>query len=307
MIQGIDVSAINGDIDFQEVAKTKQFVITKATEGVAYVASTFGAHRDTLRMFNIPHGFYHFARPDLNSPEAEANYFADNVADLQAGELLILDYEDKLDDQVEWCKRFLDHLSSRFDGYKPLLYTNLERIQNGDWSSVINDNYGLWVAVWDENTDTLPQTPWPVVAMKQYSDQGHVPGIQSHVDLDVFNGDVETFKKYGYAPKVGHGYVRVESASPAPIPMTITTNNKDPVILPINQPKVEPVQTVVITPPTVLPLPASTATTLAQQVVAGITPFAGFLSDLATRATSRKFLVATAVIAIVVLNQTQKW
>ena len=45
-------------------------------------------------------------------------------------------------------------------------------------------------------------TPWPVVAFKQWTDQGTIPGINGKVDLDVFFGSPEELNAYSYTQAV---------------------------------------------------------------------------------------------------------
>ena len=41
-----------------------------------------------------PRGFYHYAYPQYNLPEEEANYFLSVLNDLQKDELMALDFEE---------------------------------------------------------------------------------------------------------------------------------------------------------------------------------------------------------------------
>ena len=204
MIKGIDISSWQGNPNFDQVKQAVQFVISKATEGVGFKDPKFDRNRDESRRVGIARGFYHFARPDLgNSPEAEAHWFCEVVSDLDENELLVLDFEPSWnvagDLKVQWCHRFLDAVSNKFGGYKPLIYLNLSQVRGMNWSSVIAGNYGLWLASWDNNaTAGSPATPWPVVAMRQYTNAAQIPGINGNVDGNVFYGDLATLYKYGY-------------------------------------------------------------------------------------------------------------
>ena len=80
-----------------------------------------------------------------------------------------------------------------------MLYVNLSTANGHNWSSVVNGNYGLWMARWDydRNADA-PATQWPFTAMRQYSNHEHPAGVPStNVDGDVFYGDLATLKSYG--------------------------------------------------------------------------------------------------------------
>lgn len=198
-IKGIDISNWQGDVNFNSVAKSQDFVIIKASEGYGYKDPRFEGYRSELRRLNIPRGYYHFAKPDLgNTPENEADWFLSAVGELQEGEILVLDFEVPAKDPVGWCKGFLDRISERLSGYKPLIYLNKYTVDNYDWSSVVKKGYGLWLALWDHNPDGAFNVPhWDVVAMRQYTNNASVNGISGRVDANVFYGTVEQFFKYG--------------------------------------------------------------------------------------------------------------
>lgn len=199
MLKGIDISNWQGDANLGAVSNTQDFVIIKASEGVGYKDPRFEEYRAELRKLNILRGFYHFARTDLNnSPENEADWFLSAVGELQEGELLVLDFEVPAPDPVGWCKSFLDHLSERLGGYKPLVYLNNFTVNSYDWGSVAKKGYGLWLAKWDYDPDGAFNVPhWDVVAMRQFSNNESVAGISGRVDGNVFYGDKEQYLAYG--------------------------------------------------------------------------------------------------------------
>lgn len=200
MIKGIDISKWQGTVDYTKLLGTIDFVIARSSYGTGFKDEQFERNKSELRRLNIPHGFYHYAYPNLNTPEAEADWFLQSVGELQDGELLVLDFEESYGgNSVDWCKRFLDRVSSRLNNYKPLLYINLNYNNLFDWSSVVNANYGLWLAYWDYNGDNAaPKTDWQITAIEQYSNKGSFAGIIGAVDADVFHGDLTAFKAYGY-------------------------------------------------------------------------------------------------------------
>lgn len=208
MLKGVDISKYQGNVNFDALKQAVDFAIIKASSGAPdpgqtvaqYTDSKFTRNRDEARRVGLLRGFYHYAYPEYNSPEAEAQCFHDIVGTPQDGELLILDYESSWSgNKVDWCKHFLDKLSSLYGGYKPLIYLNLATTKANDWSSVINGNYGLWLAQWDYNANAPmnPNTPWPFLAMRQYSNKENIAGINP-VDGDVFYGNADAFQRYGY-------------------------------------------------------------------------------------------------------------
>ena len=200
MLNGLDISTYQGTPNFDTIKSEKDFCLIKATEGVGYTDPEFTHSQSELRRVNMLRGYYHFARPDLNNkPEDEAAWFIQTVSP-QTGEILVLDFEVNYSDPVTWCKAWLDHVASLLNGYKPLIYLNLNLVNTHDWTPVINGGYGLYLADYDGITDNTVNTPWPVVAMKQYSSSGQVGGIAGNVDLDTLFGDASTFNAYGYNP-----------------------------------------------------------------------------------------------------------
>lgn len=207
-IWGIDISQWQGNVDFNQVKTAASFVVIRVTRGAPDQGQTSQQYVDTKYLVNrqrgeaagIPLGFYHFAYPEFNSPVLEANNFCDNVGTLKPGQFVVLDYESPwTGDPVAWSKAFLDHATQRL-GIKPLIYLNLSTARGYNWSPVINAGYGLWLARWDyDKNAAAPTTPWPFVAMRQYSDRETIPGITGAVDGNVFYGDLQSLLSYGYS------------------------------------------------------------------------------------------------------------
>lgn len=195
MIKGVDISSYQGNPTFPLPV---DFVICKATEGTGYVDPTFTSNIEAIRKTNSGLGFYHFARPDLgNSAINEADFFIQTIGKPLNDEILALDFEVNYADPVTWCAAFLDRVNAKL-GCKPLLYLNDGLVKKCDWTPVIQAGYGLWLADYDGIENDAVNTPWPEVAMKQWSSTGQIAGIKGNVDLDTFFGDLNMFKAYGY-------------------------------------------------------------------------------------------------------------
>ena len=195
MIHGVDVSKYQGKIDFHALKDNADFVIIRSTYGNGYTDPMYAANRDGARAEGLAIGFYHYSYPQFNQPQLEADWFTKIVA-CKPGEILCLDFEESYPDPVGWSKAFLDRVTSNM-GFRPLLYINYNLNKLYDWTPVVKAGYGLWLAQWDYNPDSVPPTTdWPLVAMRQYSNKGDVAGMNP-VDLNVFYGTVEQFKKYG--------------------------------------------------------------------------------------------------------------
>jgi len=200
MIHGVDVSKFQGTIDFHALKDNADFVILRATYGNGYTDANFTQNRDGARTAGLCVGFYHYAYPQFNQPTAEADWFT-KVVSCNPGEILALDFEESYPDPVGWCKAFLDRATSNM-GFRPLIYLTESLVKSHDWTPVIKAGYGLWLALWDYKPENLTfDTPWPMVAMRQYSNQGEVAGMKP-VDLDLFYGTIDQFKKYGNPPPI---------------------------------------------------------------------------------------------------------
>lgn len=197
-IKGLDVSVHQGDIDFNLLET--DFLLIKATEGVGFTDQKFKINQTSARNKGILLGYYHFARPDLNNTATEeADWFLKTV-DLKDGEIVCLDFEVTYPDKVKWCKAWLDRVFS-ITKCKPLIYLNKSTAKGNDWSSVIDADYGLWLADYNYDPDTISADAvngWKVLAIRQYSNKLPVSGIIGGVDANVFYGDEIAFKAYGY-------------------------------------------------------------------------------------------------------------
>jgi GH25 family lysozyme M1 (1,4-beta-N-acetylmuramidase) len=207
MLKGVDISKYQGAVNFDALKSAVDFVIMKASAGcpdpgqsvAQYVDGQFNRSESESRRVGLLRGFYHYAYPEYNDPEPEADQFFNAVGPLRDNEIMALDFEESTKkDVVQWCLRFLNHLSGKLEGYKPLLYINLALANAHDWSPVVQAGYGLWLAEWDFNANgAQPNTPWPFAAFRQYSDKESSAGM-SPVDADVFYGDASSFAKYGF-------------------------------------------------------------------------------------------------------------
>lgn len=208
ILYGIDVSRWQGTINWDSVKSSTDFAIIQSSFGCPdpgesvekYTDKQLRRNQSEARRVGILHGYYHYAYPQYNDPEPEAEQCANAIGGLQDGEVVCLDYEESSNkDPVDWCARFLERLESR-TGRKGGLYINLSMARSHTWSRVINGGYKLWLAHWDGNTNpNADSTQWSSVTVKQYADNGNVGGLNP-VDLDVFNGSANDFLEWGGQP-----------------------------------------------------------------------------------------------------------
>ena len=196
---GIDVSNWQSGINMA-AAKSQgvKFAIIKSSEGMS-VDRTCDTHYQNAKNNGILRGVYHFARPDLNDPIAEADYWVNNIEGYIHDALLVLDWE-RNESNVTWAKFFLDRVYAR-TGVRPIIYMNVSAANGANWNSVIKD-YALWCAGYPGNTNYNEQMRFPYslnynwnVIIWQFSSSGTVGGKRP-VDLNIAWMTEEQWNKY---------------------------------------------------------------------------------------------------------------
>ena len=193
-VRGIDVSAHNGEIDFEAVAADGvDFVMIKASEGTDWRDRALTRNYARARAAGLKVGLYHFFRFD--SPgDLQALNFAD-AARMRPTDLpLVIDLEEFGNPRFTPTRRVLARLDTcllhlRRMGYDVMLYTNkrgYSRFVEGRYDSI-----PLWLCSLDEGSpDAKRWTIW------QHSHRGSVDGIRGNVDLNVFYGDSAAFASF---------------------------------------------------------------------------------------------------------------
>jgi GH25 family lysozyme M1 (1,4-beta-N-acetylmuramidase) len=186
MTNGCDIASYQGTVDFDRLKPAVSFVIAKATEGTSFIDATFAHNWTEAKRVGLRRGAYHFARPDLGlNAQDEARHFLSILGPLDSADILALDYEvDWGGYVVGWCKVWLDAVKLA-TGITPYIYLNLYLSHVYDWGAIAKPGgYPLWLADYDGLPNTEIQTPWPTVAIKQWTSTGTLPGIQGNVDLN---------------------------------------------------------------------------------------------------------------------------
>jgi len=204
MLKGVDVSKWQGVINWDALAPAVDFAFMRMSVGCPdpgqsddlYVDAQFVRNYNEATARNELVGVYHYCYPQYNEPENEARFVARSARRfLNKPTVIALDYEESSSkNPVDWANRFFDTLNAEL-GYRAMLYINKSLNDQYDWSPVVADNNGLWLARWDYKETITENTDWPFVAVKQYSNKENIGGI-SPVDADLFNGTAEQFLKY---------------------------------------------------------------------------------------------------------------
>lgn len=202
-LSGLDASNLQGTISWPAVAKSGiAWAAVKASEGVKFSDPYLAANLAGMRANGILVAVYHFALPAWNAPADEAAHFIQTFKPLsQAYDVIVLDleadpYGGTLPADVgPWAQQWLTIVEAEF-GCVPVLYTNLDLIQNRGAAVLAATGCGLWLAAPDVANPPVP-APWPFLMAQQTSWTGTIPGIGGAVDLDSYFGDAASFKRYG--------------------------------------------------------------------------------------------------------------
>jgi len=182
-LSGCDVSEFQ-DPDAMDFSKF-DFVMIRASYGLS-TDDECAFHAKKVKSAGKLIGFYHYAHPERNSVESEAQHFASIVRPYLGKCILALDYEGKaLQVGPKWAREWLDRVYE-LTGVKPVIYIQASAV--GSYKTVLDGDYGLWIAHWGVDTPTI--YPWSFWALWQYSDSN------GKLDVDYFNGSRGTWLKY---------------------------------------------------------------------------------------------------------------
>ena len=198
MLEGIDVSAYHGAIDWRAVARAgKKFAFIRVSDGAAYTDPRFASNWAGARAAGLTRGAYQFFRP-TESPLAQADLLLASMGRRDGDLPPTLDVETVCAAPATQCSggaspaavadavsAWVDRVS-RATGMMPILYTS-----PGFWSQLpsrgIERRVIPWISHWYVGQPTVP-AGWKRWAFWQYTDKGQVPGINGPVDLDRFEG-----------------------------------------------------------------------------------------------------------------------
>lgn len=185
-MNGIDISAWQGDENIDLSKVPFDFCIVKATEGTSYKNRYFTSHCDKVLNKKKLLGAYHYANG--GDVQKEADYFLAYVKKYIGKAVLVLDWEAKNNLQFgkndfEWCLKWCNYVYQK-TGIKPLIY-----IQKSAMNAVKKAGYGLWVAQYPDYEQTgYQEHPWNEGAynclLRQYTSVGKLPGYNGSLDLN---------------------------------------------------------------------------------------------------------------------------
>lgn len=194
MIHGFDISHHNGVNAVKncvnkmlELNKTPEFVIIKASEGRSFTDKRFKSNMTEADRYNLVRGCYHYARPEINSPDVEVDNFMSSFHDYIGEAIPALDWEGEAERYPEsWALEWLEKVYEK-SGVKPLVYCGFYIAET--FKEIQKRDYGLWLARWRPISSGCGSIePWKFYAMWQYTN--------TPFDLDVFNGTRQQLLEY---------------------------------------------------------------------------------------------------------------
>ena len=194
---GIDVSAFQGEIDWQQVADSGiQFAIVRlgyrgyGKAGKMVEDEYAKKNLQGAREAGLAVGAYFFSQAlSIEEVDEEIEFLLNILGDFQLDMPLILDWEqvgvetartNNMDArtltnmQLHFCKVMTEK------GYDPMIYFNWHQSSTLLYLNELEE-YPFWLALYQDRM-TYPYR----VEMWQYTDQGKVPGIQGNVDINVY-------------------------------------------------------------------------------------------------------------------------
>ncbi|HDK7182937.1 TPA: peptidoglycan-binding protein [Clostridium botulinum] len=189
MAKGIDISMHNGTVNFSTVKSSGcNIVIIKATEGVDYVDPCLNQHYNGAKAQGLNIGFYHFMS-EKTSPTQQAIDFWNAIKGKQFNVIPTLDIETnnqgRSQKQIsDRCIEFLNKFKA-LSGIDCMIYTGGYFGRDNLDSRV--KKYKGWIAHYGVNT---PMQTGFVAVGHQYTEDGHINGISTRVDINNFTDSI---------------------------------------------------------------------------------------------------------------------
>lgn len=196
-------------------------VIHKCTEGTSYIDDKCQARYYLATQAGLAWGIYHFLRPGDTVKQAE--FFFNTAISLgvaDQGTLFVADHEDE-GVPAQALREFLDRIED-LTGKSPVVYSGhvlKEQLAGKGY----RPKRRLWLCQYTTGTPTLPEgvdNYW----LWQYTDKGSIAGVQSPVDLNHVDGDINAFLD---------SWVGTKTPMPTPEPSiaTLTLSSDKPITI----------------------------------------------------------------------------
>lgn len=192
-ISGIDVSRHQGMMNLSATAaEGKDFIFIKASEGETVKDPNFRLNYDKATRAGLKTGAYHFFRFDCSGVQ-QAKNLLEAIGDRPLDLGVAIDFEEhgnpggiSRQDISTRLTAMVEYLN--LCGLRPIIYTNISGLN--DYISEILPGCVLWICSF---TNPPMDGEW---AFWQYNHRGKVAGINTDVDLNVFNGGQKEWEAF---------------------------------------------------------------------------------------------------------------
>jgi lysozyme len=215
MIKGIDVSDVQGNINWLKVKSNIDFAFCKATDGTNYIQKKFKQNWLSMYEVGIIKGAYHYCHTS-NDPIIEATHFVttvkNNTITIKDTDMLVLDIEDDKNKLppiqfIQWTLSFLDTVES-LSKIKPIVYTGGPYFDKHGGKPSDNmiaqlSSYPLWLSAYTKNPEKYIPYVWKNKGFSIWQRSGDLaakgenvfrcPGINGVVDLNQYEGTIDEF------------------------------------------------------------------------------------------------------------------
>ncbi|MDR3616638.1 MAG: GH25 family lysozyme [Candidatus Obscuribacterales bacterium] len=197
--KGIDVSEFDNTIDWTQVQQSGvKFAFIRATDGTTIQDSSFVTNWQGAEQAGIPVGAYHYFSTS-SAVQTQIDNFIKETKLVNAGNLpAVLDVEDPTQfsklttaQSVQMIQQWLDGVQQA-TGVQPMLYMSSSFSAEVLGNAPQFNKYQLWVADYTTAAQPVVPKPWTNWNFWQQTDSGKVTGIAGGVDLDYFNGPVQS-------------------------------------------------------------------------------------------------------------------
>lgn len=206
-LNGMDISHLNGTINWETLSNDIRFVYCKASQGSTFKDPMLRNYFDRLSKKGIIRGAYHFLNFVNSTAEDQIDNFLDCGIDFSLPGTLppVLDVEWMVPSSlnayifsnraacVQLIRDWLTGVKTK-TGRNPIIYTN-----RSFWHDYLGNpsgfgEYPLWIAAYQATPPGLPPG-WTNYTFWQYNGNGTVAGVTGPVDRDYFNGSMADLKK----------------------------------------------------------------------------------------------------------------
>ena len=195
-MRGIDVSEHQGDIDWNAVkASGVEFAIIRVGyrgygNGALVADENAQTNYKNAKAAGLQIGAYLFSQAiSVEEAQEEAAFFLEQIKDWELDLWAVYDWEyisaeartanvDALT-LTQCTKAFLDAVAA--EGYQPMIYFNRSQAEKRLFMNALA-GYDFWLAMYHDPIATFAYRP----DMWQYTNTGHVPGINGNVDINLW-------------------------------------------------------------------------------------------------------------------------